>query len=81
MRMQPQHNNQRNIFSQFQLGEKYFLVEMGGSITGGWCGGGREKIDVNYSWTLQTAGTHPEVWLGTEEPRQGGEGGVEYHQD
>ena len=32
-----------------------------------------EKIDVNYSWTLQTPGTHSQVCLGTEDIRKGEE--------
>ena len=39
-------------------------------------GGGWEKIDVNYCWTLQTPATRSEVWLGTEDTSKEGWGDI-----
>ena len=57
--------NQRNIFTQLSWGRNIFFF--GGQEILQVAGGGWEKIDVNYCWTLQTPATRSEVWLGTED--------------
>ena len=69
-------SNQRNIFTQLSWGRNIFFF--GGQEILQVAGGGWEKIDVNYCWTLQTPATQSEVWLGTEERghQQGRFGGI-----